>query len=539
MLFLSSFFLWPTMAIAAPNAPTANTFIIANDMLFAPDADFNFQNQTGASALAGVSPDAPGYYQSSEYMIGDVAVGLIFPESNGSHDSNREDWTDAEMVQVQSEIQDALDWWAGIEPAAHLNFTVESHLLPTGYEPITHPQGEEGYWIGETMAALGFENGDFFSAVRDYINDLRDRTGSDWAFAIFVVDSSADSDGSFYDRYFAYAYFGGPFMVMTYDNSGYGINNMDAVAAHEIGHIFRARDQYPSSGQHCDLWSGYLNAKNGNSQAGGDCQSNESSIMRGGIDPYRTHSVDYFARGQIGWWDTNANGVLDPVDAAPQLDASLEDTNDGGFSFSGQAWQEPVASSRLPGTTIVDIATVDALVDDTTWVSALAQDGHFDTLTETFELEVESLSPGLHTVAIQATNSEGLVSTFWFAITLVSDPVDGELDSLLTSRPEIVPADRSLHFEGIAAAAYGPDTPSVTTVQFSVDGDEWQDTVARDGAFDSPIEDFDITLTNLPEGPHSLSVRTIDSNGKIETNVETHPFQAEVIFSVYLPMVQR
>ena len=532
------------MAVAAPNAPTADNLIIANDTFFAPDAaqTFNTQNHINEQALTGVPLGVPGYYQTSDYMIGDVAVGLIFPESNGSHESNREDWTQAEIAQVQAEIQGALDWWAGIEPAAHLNFTVESHLLPTGYEPITHPQGEEGYWIGETMAALGFENGDYFSTVRDYINDLRDRSGSDWAFAIFVVDSSADADGSFANHYFAYAYFGGPFMVMTYDNSGYGINNMDAVAAHEIGHIFRARDQYSSSGQHCNLWSGYLDVKNGNSQAGGDCESDESSIMRGGIEPYQTHSVDYFARGQIGWWDINGNGVLDPVDAAPQLIANLEDASDGGFSFSGRAWQEPAPSSRLSGVTIVDIVAVDALVDNTTWEPALPQDGHFDTFSETFELDIESLPPGLHTVAIQATNSERLVSTFWFTITLVADPVDGALDSLLTSRLEIVPAGRSTQFRGIAASAYGdvgPDAPTVTTVQFSIDSSEWQDAVARDGAFDSSIEDFFITLTDLPEGPHSLSVRTIDSNGKIETNVETHSFQAEIVFLVHLPMMQR
>ncbi len=50
---------------------------------------------------------APGYYDTSVYMLGDVAVGIILPESNG----NGENWTTTEQDKVVSEIQDGLNWW--------------------------------------------------------------------------------------------------------------------------------------------------------------------------------------------------------------------------------------------------------------------------------------------------------------------------------------------------------------------------------------------------------------------------------------------
>ncbi len=55
---------------------------------------------------------------------------------------------------------------------------------------------------------------------------------------------------------------------MTSGNDGYGSENQDAVAAHEIGHIFLAFDQYSSAYQPCTRRSGYPGAENQNSQYG-------------------------------------------------------------------------------------------------------------------------------------------------------------------------------------------------------------------------------------------------------------------------------
>ena len=92
--------------------------------------------------------------------------------------------------------------------------------------------------------------------------------GTDWAFAIFVVDSLNDSNGQFSNGDFAYTYVNGPFMVMTYDNDGWGIDGMPIVAAHENGHIWGALDEYASSGCTDTETSGYLNIANSNCENG-------------------------------------------------------------------------------------------------------------------------------------------------------------------------------------------------------------------------------------------------------------------------------
>ena len=536
--------------VSAKGGPYSDKDLIINgDALHPPDmgvATFCLQtpNGGGTASWAGV----PGYYQTSDYMIGHVAVGLILPESNGAQEAKSESWTDKEIARVQSEVQDALDWWASLEPAAHLTFTVEVHTrVPVGYEPIQHGLGEERLWIGESMAALGFESVNYFSAVRDYVNDLRDRVGSDWAFTIFVVDSSEDIDGRFADGYFAYAYIGGPFFVMTFDNSAYGIHNMDAVAAHETGHIFRALDQYAAAGMSCNYRAGYLYVKNGNSQAGGDCESDAPSIMRGGISPYYSRAIDDFARGQIGWWDSDGDGVLDPVDAEPRVEARLtavRGENADMFNFNGLAWQEAVTSPMLSDVTISHITTVGALVDGETWVAATPQDGAFDTLSETFQLEIGPLGSGLHTLSLQSINSEGLTSTALVTTVFVYDPVDGALSSVLRAVPETIKGEGPARFDGIATAAYGdvdldPKAPTVATVQFSIDGGTWYDAAANDGQFDGSVEDFGIFIGELSEGLHTLSVRAVDSNGQVERNGAVRQFRVDKVVTLYFPLIYR
>ena len=45
---------------------------------------------------------SPGLHETSEYMIGSVAVSVIFMESDGSIDPSSEDWTTDEEIQVRN-----------------------------------------------------------------------------------------------------------------------------------------------------------------------------------------------------------------------------------------------------------------------------------------------------------------------------------------------------------------------------------------------------------------------------------------------------
>lgn len=347
-----------------------------------------------------IPPDLPGegvlaanaeladYYQTSEFMIGRVAVGIILIESDGSLDPSTEDWTSEEKQKVFSEIQAAMNWWAAREPRANLTFYYDDHFtspLSTGYEPINRSHNDQGLWIGQVMGQLGYSASSYFTRVRDYNNALRNQYQTDWAFTIFVVDSSNDGDNKFSDGYFAYAYAGGPFMVMTYGNNGYGPGDMDMVAAHETGHIFRARDQYSGAHQACTAQSGWLQVENQNSDYG-DCLLNEASIMKWPPSAYPAGLVDLYARGQIGWWDLDGDDILDPADPdvkgtylypyAP--DPLVNPTGD--ITYRGLAVSQPYV-----------VASIQWRDNFGPWQpGAIAADGTFNEAVEPFEFTLDA-----------------------------------------------------------------------------------------------------------------------------------------------------
>jgi len=262
-------------------------------------------------------PYGASFYDTSEYMMGSVSVGIIFPESTGQIDPNQENWQISQISSVNSEITAGLNWWATKSQAAHLSFTYHTIVVPTSYEPINRASwNEEGLWISDVMQNQGYFGGDYFEQVYSYLNYIRNIDETDWAVAIFVINSNVDADGKFPDGYFGYAYFGGPFIVMTYDNDGYGIASMDAVVAHEFGHIFYAADEYYTPGYNNPGLPtekyGYLAVENQNLQGSGS--SNVGCIMRGGTLSYQLGQICFYTQGHIGWRDSNNNGIFDIID---------------------------------------------------------------------------------------------------------------------------------------------------------------------------------------------------------------------------------
>ncbi len=268
-------------------------------------------------------PEGAGALDTSFYMVGDVSVGIVTPESI----SGSEDWTPQELAEVYSEIIDGLSWWVSNNPNAHLTFVYDyKESIPTTYEPIENPRGYSWvYWIPEVMLNLGYGAGTPLdkTGIYDYINDMRHESmhNTDWGFIIFVVDSSSDLDGAFSDGKGAVTVMvdgnGGLYSIMTYDNAGYQITNMDVVTAHETGHIFGAIDQY--SPCVCTSTAGYLNYENQNCED--SCGVHESSIMDSSIiSAFTSNALDDYARGQIGGADEDSNNILDVLEGGSTLD---------------------------------------------------------------------------------------------------------------------------------------------------------------------------------------------------------------------------
>ena len=522
-------------SLVAPHATPPDASLMAtghpddpNDALTAPDLppdDGTFLKAAGSVT--------PGYYQTSEYMAGSVAVGIVLVESDGSVDPSTEDWTPDEKQQVFNEVVNAFNWWAELEPRANLSFVYDDHFsnpLPTGVEPITRPYYDQQYWIGDAMSALGYDASSYFARVRDYDNDLRTTYQTDWAFTIFVVDSSTDSDNRFSDGYFAYAYLGGPFMVLTYGNDGYGTHNMDAVAAHEMGHIFNALDQYYDAHQPCTRRAGYLHVENQNSQYG-DCVSNESSIMRGQVFPYAAGAIDPYAAGQIGWRDSDGDDILDPLDTELPISIGSVSVESDSVTISGTTESIPYPSPSRTSVTINTLTGVQYRIDGGEWQPAVADDGAFDGTTEDYHFTAH-LPPGQHTLEVTAVDSAGNVSDDGAAETVpILDPVDGGLNTELHQPSGISTGGKVADING---EAYHLEGVIVTGVEYRIDGGPWHPAEALDGAFDSDYETFVLEVGSLGAGAHVIEARAIDGDGDVEVNFASREFT--VAYTVFLPL---
>ncbi len=374
--------------------------------------------KTGPAASTSAAPAGAGFYDTSEFLVGKVAVGLVLPESDGSIDLNREDWTTQEIGDVVSGVQSALAFLASLHPTANVSYyLVVYDSIVTSYEPIhrrSWTNGEQALWINECMDSLGFSTGDIFYRTRAFDNSLRDSLDADWGVTMFIVDSSQDSDGRFADFAYAYAYLGGPFTVLTYDNWTWGIANLNAVAAHEMLHPFYALDEY--TGGNCNEQSGYLGTDNQNQVP--SCASDVLCLMRSDLTgAFAADSVCWYTRGHVGWRDTDGDAILDILDTNPAttLDAFPDTTDSPTPTLTGTAQVTFLTNVNPRGQgneiTTAFVSGVQYRIDGGIWKPASASDGAWDEATEGYSLTTDSLLESPHTIDVRAVSSPGNADT--------------------------------------------------------------------------------------------------------------------------------
>jgi hypothetical protein len=217
---------------------------------------------------------------TSSYLEGSVAVGLIIVEGPTADLQ----FSAAERTQVVAEVQNGLSWYATTNPAANLTFTYDIQIVRVSAAPQPSASDLEAVWRNPAMASLGFAA--TFDGVYAYVDRLRSRLGTDWAYAGFFTKYPVSN--------FAYSAVGGPRLVVQYANDGWGPDNIDRVFAHETGHIFGCTDEYAGSGCDCDGQWGRFDAPNGN------CATCAASSV-----PCLMKTNDFalcrFTPGQLGW----------------------------------------------------------------------------------------------------------------------------------------------------------------------------------------------------------------------------------------------
>lgn len=348
--------------------------------------------------------------QPSAFMAGRIAVQAIFVESNGAKQPSTEDWTPSQISTITTQLSNALEWWRLRLPNANISFELETQVVQSSYEPIENALYDEGLWISDVLARMGFTKGNYFDQAYDADQALREKKQADWATTIFIVNSSNNFFGRFPNGPFAYAYIGGPFMVITSDSGSYGINNLAPVIAHELGHIFGALDQYEAAQVPCSQRSGYLAVPTSNSQLN-NCGTNIPSIMLDPLFAYVNQAIDDSALGQVGYYDSNKNGLPDPLDTTPELKVTLALPASGGRpSVVAHAHDQPYkTSSMYHALTINKVTQIEYRVDGGEWYVLPPSDQGYNHA----DVQVSTTLPlydGQHTVEFRAVNSVGNVS---------------------------------------------------------------------------------------------------------------------------------
>ena len=405
----------------------------------------------------------PGARETAAFAAGRVAVGVVFLESDGTKMPSTENWSrqdpdhpgDRRQLAL-AKIQNALDWWNAQSPDGSLELFLpaagsygEPQTVRTGYEPIKmdvkygwagHGVLSDAAWRWPAMRTLGFGPGakdDKPYPESLYANRIRRQNGADWAFVLYVVDSLQDKDGMFRNNVVAYtADLFGPYIMLTYDNDGYGFDNFDAVITHEMGHVFGALDEYsppspgyPSTG---DLTSGYLGVRNSNAVSGGT--TDLPCIMRGSngtLGAFASGALCPSTGGQTGLRDSDGDSRPDVVDTRPAFSTRLESTNEttGAVTLRGAVAERPRHRGRISSGVYFrrDLSIKvphDARyrVDGGAWQPLTATDGAFDEPSEGWTLTTESLTQGHHALDLQGTTGEtaGRTRDLWAGPTPVT-----------------------------------------------------------------------------------------------------------------------
>ncbi|MFH1230375.1 MAG: hypothetical protein V1709_02645 [Planctomycetota bacterium] len=308
-----------------------------------------------------------GYYDTSLYMAGDIAVGIFFVAGSKGN------WMSVDINSVYDEICEALSQFIDDEPNAHIKFTFIKEVDEQG-NPKSSPLNE---W--------------------DYVNDLRNIYNTHWAYKINVFNG--------YDR--ANAYYFGPSTRIYKDDLRNGY-----VVRHETMHIFGAEDQYKDAKRSAVYKKGYLNIINANSEYN-DGKGYFNGAGEGQKDIMISDGpIGVYSRGQIGWRDSDGDGTLETLDTFP--DTVIGDRiGVNPFTYNGESVDIPLLNpvSYYGSVTINTITGVEYRVKKGSWVSpwclAEAKDGSYDYGKEEFSFSLSELSSGRYTVEVRALNSVG------------------------------------------------------------------------------------------------------------------------------------
>jgi len=320
---------------------------------------------------------------TGEFLLGRIAVVPVLFESNGRIDPSTQNWTPAQIDTAIETVRTGVQWWVEtldqLNTVHNLEFVIDDSFarnpFSVDYEPIDRKSQESPLYITPFLRAQGIEQASSLEdGVRQFNHAARQRLHTDWAFTVFLVNSSNDADGAFAPGSafnLAFAFAGGLYIVSPSTRPA-------STIAHETGHIFWAKDEYIGGASRNDR-RGYYDAQNTNAIDGsppGFVQ--EASIMSSGTvltSAYNNHSLPAATRALIGWRDSDGDGIFDVADVPLHLEGDGRyDSQTGVFTFDGNASAVPLLNKNSSGPkndiTLNRVDRIEYRVDQGSWLTA-------------------------------------------------------------------------------------------------------------------------------------------------------------------------
>jgi hypothetical protein len=358
--------------------------------------------------------------QNSEFMIGTVLVNIVLPESM----TGSEDWTDEEIAAALSDLARGCQDYQQHALWTDLTFIYnhkDFHRVPVSLEPIEGDWNSDPIWISQAMSNLGYPSGDDMMRTHEFNNETRTQFGADWVFTAYVVDASVNEcwQGSA-GQYAAYAYLGGPYLVVSYPSCGYGTGiGFSKVFIHEMSHIFWALDEYASAEQSCNDRSGYLSYANRNTLFN-PCQETVSCIMQSGLQESPL-PVCYYTRGQVGlgavdyYWGTipEIYNVFPGVEFRETTELSLDTVFSMPYEMGLHVWNDAVPNENPYQDPFTRIDYAAKIESGFFWINGSLEEEMEEPLTgwtsnNWFKHTIPSLEPGRSDISYRFENIVGL-----------------------------------------------------------------------------------------------------------------------------------
>jgi hypothetical protein len=360
-----------------------------------------FESLESRIVLSGV-PLGAMQQDTGEFLIGDVTTTVVLLESTGAASS--EDWTATSIAAVKANVEEALTWWqdtlAAQQSVHSIQFQTDYQFadnpVATAIEPIAERSNLYTTWVNDFLDEAGANTFDGISDDMRKFNDAqRIEHGTNWGFTIFVVNDGNDADGMFaeggsFRRAFAFS--GGRYLVVPAGRPA-------STIAHEMGHIFWARDEYSGAGSYLQK-RGYYDAQNLNAADNPEVGfSQQDSIMASGTllaNAYANHTSSVSSLKMMGWQDSDEDGVFDVLDVPHSfIGTGYINQVDGEFHFSGTAEVGRLLNRNSSGfqsdMTINEIDRIEYRIDQGVWATVLTPGGFTADVQFSFVVPVDAL----------------------------------------------------------------------------------------------------------------------------------------------------